>query len=161
MVDLSNFLSEAERLPPQVQEWLNSGIMKPKNFWAMNGSRWPSIKPLATKIFALVTSTTSSERSWSTQGYIHSKIRNCLGNEKVNKLVFVKSNSQLLDPPPLKASREGSGVSGDAIPQTMSQAPILIVDSSDESSSDESSSSDDESLSGKVVQAEGEEVIMV
>jgi hypothetical protein len=80
MVDLSNFLSEAERLPPQVQEWLNSGIMKPKNFWAMNGSRWPSIKPLATKIFALVTSTTSSERSWSTQGYIHSKIRNCLGN---------------------------------------------------------------------------------
>jgi hypothetical protein len=61
----------------------------------------------------------------------------------------------------LKASREGSGVSGDAIPQTMSQAPILIVDSSDESSSDESSSSDDESFSGKVVQAEGEEVIMV
>jgi hypothetical protein len=92
--------------------WTNvnsdSGIMKPKNFWALNGSRWPSIKPLATKIFSLVTSTASSERSWSTQGYIHSKIRSCLGNEKVNKLVFVKSNSQLLDPPPRKASREES-----------------------------------------------------
>ena len=42
-------------------------------------------------------STASSERNFSTFGFIHSKLRNQLSTETVRKLVFVKTNFGLLE----------------------------------------------------------------
>jgi hypothetical protein len=35
----------------------------------------------------------ASERNFSTFGFVHSKLRNCLGPEKVKKLVYIKTNA--------------------------------------------------------------------
>jgi hAT family C-terminal dimerisation region len=40
----------------------------------------------------MATSSASSERNFSTMGYIHSKLRNSLNVKTVEKLVFTKSN---------------------------------------------------------------------
>ena len=39
----------------------------------------------------------AAERNWSTFGYIHSKSRNRLKNERVHKLVYIYTNSNLLE----------------------------------------------------------------
>jgi hAT family C-terminal dimerisation region len=42
----------------------------------------------------MATSSASSERNFSTFGFVHSKLRNSLGPEKVKKLVYIKTNSR-------------------------------------------------------------------
>ena len=44
-------------------------------------------------MFSMVTSSASSEREFSSMAFIHSKLRNRLGNDKVNKLIFIKNNA--------------------------------------------------------------------
>jgi hAT family C-terminal dimerisation region len=41
----------------------------------------------------LVASSAASERNFSTFGFIHSKIRNCLKGDAVQKLVYIKTNN--------------------------------------------------------------------
>ncbi|CAK9213831.1 unnamed protein product [Sphagnum troendelagicum] len=45
-----------------------------------------------TSLFSMATSTAASERNFSTIGFIHSKLRNCLNPRSVDKLTFIKSN---------------------------------------------------------------------
>ena len=51
---------------------------------------------IALRVFSMSASTTASERNFSTFGFIHSKQRNCLSNESVEKLVFIKTNYHAL-----------------------------------------------------------------
>ncbi|KAG6943474.1 hypothetical protein JG687_00018438, partial [Phytophthora cactorum] len=44
------------------------------------------------QLLSIPTSSASSERSWSIHGFIHTKLRNRLTPERVNKLVFVYTN---------------------------------------------------------------------
>lgn len=48
------------------------------------------------KLFSLVVSTSSVERSFKTQGNIHSKVRNRLHDVKCSMLMTIKMNSHLL-----------------------------------------------------------------
>jgi hypothetical protein len=41
----------------------------------------------------VASSSAASERKFSTMGSIHSKLRNCLGRDTVEKLVYVKTNN--------------------------------------------------------------------
>jgi hypothetical protein len=40
----------------------------------------------------MAASSAASERAFSTFGFVHSKLRNRLGGDKVEKLVYIKSN---------------------------------------------------------------------
>ncbi|KAH6601735.1 hypothetical protein BASA61_001819 [Batrachochytrium salamandrivorans] len=51
-----------------------------------------SCRKIAIKPFSMATSSAASERNFSTMGFIHTKLRNCLNVETVEKLVFIKSN---------------------------------------------------------------------
>ncbi|KAH6569974.1 hypothetical protein BASA60_007997 [Batrachochytrium salamandrivorans] len=42
--------------------------------------------------FSMATSSAASERNFSTMGFIHTKLQNCLNVETVEKLVFIKDN---------------------------------------------------------------------
>ena len=46
---------------------------------------------------SIVPSAGASKRCWSTFGYIHNKSRNRLKNDRVNKLVFIYTNTKLLE----------------------------------------------------------------
>ncbi|ETI56819.1 hypothetical protein F443_00781 [Phytophthora nicotianae P1569] len=54
--------------------------------------RFSAIKPFATRILSIPTFSASSERNWSIHGFIHTKTRNRLFPDRVNKPVFVYCN---------------------------------------------------------------------
>ena len=45
----------------------------------------------------MICSSATAERVWSTFGFIHSRLRNRLTNERGKNLVFIYTNSLLLD----------------------------------------------------------------
>lgn len=63
----------------------------PLDWWTLT-NRYPMVKQFAAHILSIPTSSASSERSWSIHGFIHSKNRNRLSVERVNKLVFIYTN---------------------------------------------------------------------
>ena len=62
-------------------------------WWQSRGDRWPALQRLALQVFGMVASSAASERNFSTFGFIHSKPRNCLNEESVQKLVYIKTNN--------------------------------------------------------------------
>ncbi|ETM54641.1 hypothetical protein L914_02057 [Phytophthora nicotianae] len=67
--------------------------MSPSSFWKIHRrAALPLLKPVADMMFAIPTSSASSERCWSIHGFIHSKRRNRLHASKVEQLVFIYSN---------------------------------------------------------------------
>ena len=52
---------------------------------------------VALDILSISPSAGAAERNWSTFGYIHSKSRNRLRNPRVDKLVYIYTNANLLN----------------------------------------------------------------
>ena len=65
------------------------------SWWAVFGSTSP-LFPIARQVLSLTTSGCNTERSFSCQGNIHTRIRNKLRQEKVEKLLFVSWTLRLL-----------------------------------------------------------------
>jgi hypothetical protein len=65
-------------------------------YWQVDGAEFPAIRAVALNVFSMVTSSAASERGFSTMGFIHSKMRNRVGSEKVKQLVFIKTNAPQL-----------------------------------------------------------------
>ena len=65
-----------------------------KDWWILHGRSWPLLQKVAVQIFSLVCTSATSERNFSDMGFIHSKLRNCLKEEKVDKLVYIKCNAK-------------------------------------------------------------------
>jgi hypothetical protein len=87
---------EREQNSPQFRT-LAKLEMTPLQWWLADGSDYPLLKPIATKLFSMATSTAASERNFSTMGFVHSKLRNRLAPQRVEKLVFIISNLPALD----------------------------------------------------------------
>ncbi len=63
-------------------------------WWTTIGrARFPSLSILARRVFCIVTSNAPSERAWSIIDFIHSKRRNRLTNERIDKLAFLYMNN--------------------------------------------------------------------
>lgn len=69
----------------------------PLEYWLTDGAEWPELQQIAVKIFCMAASNAASERNFSTMGFIHSKKRNSLSVESVEKLVFIKTNMNNCD----------------------------------------------------------------
>jgi hypothetical protein len=70
----------------------------PRSYWSIYAPhQYPVLSTLAIRLFYIPTSSAASERVWSTFAFVHSKRRNRLGNERVEKLVFIYINAALLD----------------------------------------------------------------
>jgi hypothetical protein len=62
-------------------------------FWQSRGDQWPALQKLSQQVFSMVASSAASERNFSTHGFVHSKLRNCLSEDAVEKLVYIKTNN--------------------------------------------------------------------
>ena len=62
-------------------------------FLTDGGDKWTLLKNLAIRIFFLISSSACVERTNSTMGFIHSKLRNKLSKEKIIKLFYIKNNT--------------------------------------------------------------------
>nr|XP_011469161.1 PREDICTED: uncharacterized protein LOC105352881 [Fragaria vesca subsp. vesca] len=69
--------------------------MSPTDWWVMYGSSAPTVRKLAIKILSQTASASACERNWSTFALIHTKQRNKLGYNRLEKLVFCYYNMKL------------------------------------------------------------------
>ncbi|KAF4127060.1 hAT family C-terminal dimerization region [Phytophthora infestans] len=68
----------------------------PRDYWgAKDEKNYPLLKKVAQMVFAVPTSSAASERAWSIFNHIHSKRRNRLSVEKVERLAYTVSTSTM------------------------------------------------------------------
>ncbi|KAK9278737.1 hypothetical protein L1049_028313 [Liquidambar formosana] len=72
------------------------GIMDPKLWWVVHGASTPKLQALAIKLLGQPSSSSCSERNWSTYSFINSVKRNKMTPQRAEDLVFVHSNLRLL-----------------------------------------------------------------
>ncbi|XP_077249199.1 uncharacterized protein LOC143888647 [Tasmannia lanceolata] len=67
----------------------------PAEWWVLYGGNAPNLRKIAIKVLSQTASSSGCERNWSTFNLIHSKRRNRLGHENLQKLVYVHYNTRL------------------------------------------------------------------
>ncbi|XP_021729060.1 uncharacterized protein LOC110696091 isoform X1 [Chenopodium quinoa] len=71
-------------------------LMDAKNWWATYGSQVPMLQGLAYKLLGQPSSSSCSERNWSTYKFINSCTRNKLTPKRAQDLVYIHNNLRLL-----------------------------------------------------------------
>lgn len=72
--------------------------MTSRQYWQICGRHdYPALNIVAAAVNEMQPTSAASERIWSIYRFIHSRLRNRLSNEKVEKLVFLYVNCAILD----------------------------------------------------------------
>jgi hypothetical protein len=72
--------------------------MNSQEYWSIFGKKdFPNLHKVAHKISIMIASSAASERVWSIFRFIHSRLRNRLSNEKLDKLIFIYINCAIFD----------------------------------------------------------------
>ncbi|ONL96592.1 hAT dimerization domain-containing protein / transposase-related [Zea mays] len=69
----------------------------PASWWRLYGTETPALQKMATKILSLTTSSSGCERNWSGFDGVHTKKRNRLTTDRLNKLVYIQFNNRLIN----------------------------------------------------------------
>jgi hAT family C-terminal dimerisation region len=94
--DMIAYVTKMSTLPTHLAEIVFQ--MSAKSYWNTIGRRdFPRLFEIAKPIVEMICSSATAERTWSTFKFVHSRLRNRLSNEKVQKLVFLYTNSVILD----------------------------------------------------------------
>ncbi|KAK9715805.1 hypothetical protein RND81_06G190600 [Saponaria officinalis] len=67
----------------------------PAEWWLAYGSSTPHLKKFAVRVLSLTCSATGCERNWGIFQHLHTKKRNRLCQDRLNKMVYVKCNRSL------------------------------------------------------------------
>ncbi|GBG79897.1 hypothetical protein CBR_g30162 [Chara braunii] len=78
--------------------------LNPADWWAAHGGDVPDLQAIAIKVMGMWSTTTPAERNWASMDFVHSKRRNRLSSESLEKLVYIHWNMQLLRVPNNKDS---------------------------------------------------------
>ncbi|KAG5540905.1 hypothetical protein RHGRI_020969 [Rhododendron griersonianum] len=70
--------------------------MDPKSWWVTYGASAPLLQSVALKLLVQPSSSSCSERNWSTYLFVHSAKRNKMTPKRAEDLVFIHSNIRLL-----------------------------------------------------------------
>lgn len=88
--EIQNFHHSMQTLTQEHKESLLS--ITSAGYWNMFGkSKYSGLSQLAHYLFGSASSA-SSERGWSTLKFVHTRLRNRLSNEKINKILFLMMN---------------------------------------------------------------------
>lgn len=60
-------------------------------------STYPTLAPIAIRVFSAAGTSASTERNFSALAFLKSKLRNRLSQEKLDKICYIRSNVELLD----------------------------------------------------------------
>jgi hypothetical protein len=78
--------------------WSSMGVKEvPHLWWFISGSVGKFLPRIARRILAQVVSSSLCERNWSSFSFVHSKARNRLLPSRVEDLVYVYTNSRVLN----------------------------------------------------------------
>ena len=70
--------------------------MSPKKWWQLHGAQFGTLQQIALRVFSIGTSSSTSERNFSTWSHIWSNRANKLDFERTTKMVFVYTNLRAL-----------------------------------------------------------------
>lgn len=94
--EIINFVARMSSLNERQKETIFK--MTSKQYWQIFGKReFPALNIVAAAVHEMQPTSAASERIWSIYRYIHSRLRNRLSNDKVEKLVFLYVNCAILD----------------------------------------------------------------
>lgn len=100
-LEIVKFVEEMSTLPASRRDFIFQ--MTAKSYWNTVGRHnYPNLNIVAQRLVTLIASSASSERSWSIHRFIHTRLRNRLTSERVMKLVYLYSNSFLIESEYLK-----------------------------------------------------------
>ncbi|CAN0893086.1 hypothetical protein LINGRAHAP2_LOCUS17945 [Linum grandiflorum] len=85
----------------------------PADWWNTFGDDTPELQKFAIRILGLTTSASGCERNWNVFEMVHSKRRNKLMQQRMNDLVYVKYNSQLIEKQQKKKERDFEDIESD------------------------------------------------
>ncbi|CAI9284357.1 unnamed protein product [Lactuca saligna] len=71
--------------------------IKHSSWWGLFGGTTPHLTKIAMRILSLTSSSSGCERNWSTFDGVHTKKRNRLETSKLNNLVYVQFNANLME----------------------------------------------------------------
>jgi Protein of unknown function (DUF 659)/hAT family C-terminal dimerisation region len=94
------FNSYFHAMPPYYGDhvWSPLGVKElPHLWWFTNGSVGKMLPRIARRILAQVVSSSSCERNWSSYSFVHSKARNRLLPSRAEDLVYIYTNSRVLN----------------------------------------------------------------
>ncbi|CAI9267481.1 unnamed protein product [Lactuca saligna] len=100
MVELPVYMGKQEKFSREIAIKgceVNNDKFDPANWWVAYGASTPQLRKIATRILSLTTSSSGCERNWSTFEGVHTKKRNRLEASKLNNLVFVQFNANLME----------------------------------------------------------------
>nr|KAJ0214155.1 hypothetical protein LSAT_V11C400201400 [Lactuca sativa] len=100
MVELPVYMGKEENFSREIAIKgceVNNDKFDPANWWVAYGASTPQLRKIATRILSLTTSSSGCERNWSTFEGVHTKKRNRLETSKLNNLVFVQFNENLME----------------------------------------------------------------
>ena len=92
--------------------WASAGSMPAWEWWQTYAKKAPELRHVAMRVLACTVTSSSCERNWSTDEFIHSKKRNKLTSQRCSDLVYVFTNRRLLR---RAAQRAEKGVGHDNI----------------------------------------------
>lgn len=94
--EIISFVTKMSSLPEHKKDFIYD--MTARQYWVIFGqNEFPALYVAAKPINEMVCSSAASERIWSIYKFIHSRLRNRLSNEKVEKLVALYVNCAILD----------------------------------------------------------------
>ncbi|GBG85912.1 hypothetical protein CBR_g40724 [Chara braunii] len=76
----------------------------PQDWWGLYGGDVRDLQKIAMRVLGMWSTTTPAERNWASMDFVHSKRRNNLSPESLEKLVYIHWNMQLLRVPDSKES---------------------------------------------------------
>ncbi|XP_023735705.1 uncharacterized protein LOC111883608 [Lactuca sativa] len=76
---------------------VNDADFDPASWWGLFGGTSPHLTKIAMRILSLTSSSSGCERNWSTFEGVHTKKRNRLETSKLNNLVYVQFNANLME----------------------------------------------------------------
>ncbi|CAI9278330.1 unnamed protein product [Lactuca saligna] len=76
---------------------VNDAEFDPASWWGLFGGTTPHLTKIAMRILSLTSSSSGCERNWSTFEGVHTKKRNRLEASKLNNLVYVQFNANLME----------------------------------------------------------------
>ncbi|GBG63807.1 hypothetical protein CBR_g39591 [Chara braunii] len=71
----------------------------PQDWWGLHGGDIPELQKIAIRVLGMWSTATPAERNWASMDFVHSKRRNSLSPESLEKLVYIHWNMQLLRVP--------------------------------------------------------------
>lgn len=95
-IEIIKFVAKMSSLNAQQKETVSK--MTASEYWKIFGKHeFPALNIVASAVNEMQPTSAASERIWSIYRFIHTRLRNRLSNEKVEKLVFLYINCAILD----------------------------------------------------------------